>query len=314
MYDLIHIRVPNDLLDQYQINDDQIRKVLEVLNEQPNTRSLRFTGYIKNLSVWRSNEGLSIRGSWPKFILGNNLSSVNLREVKAVITILSNLLGIPIENAYVSQLEFGFNLPVKNPVWEYLAILESAAGYHRETNYKDSTNTFIQSERRISFYDKIKEVKRKTELPSNFTNENILRYEIKLSYPSRLLSLQGGMKVSDLTSMSIANSLIGIWLREYFSVVKNLEVIETPKIASLRDFTSFVMLKGSEDLGGKAGLLDLLKSLKYAGHLSSKTRHDIKRKITSLYKGNKMLTSNPLAEELDQIVLTIATFSILPPP
>ena len=164
---------------------------------------------------------VSFEGSLPKCQYGHNLKSLRLKEVKSLITVLSRDLGVPMYNAVVEYVEFAHNFIMNNAPAQYTAKLrgckELVTNNWYDTLYAE--NSYI----RLKFYDKIKEAKKKRELPKYNRDklpENLLRYEVTFKKDGLKDLFKQPLTTKSLWNKEVFMKFVVEWFGHYDDLTK----------------------------------------------------------------------------------------------
>jgi len=309
MYDTITISNARNT-SYLKTDDNLIRRILQQTGHLYSEQSDGYTGKYKNILVIKKNEVIVLRGSLAKLFYGDNLRHLHFSKVKELIDELSTVFHLSFDKAHLSRIDIGYNLPVNGSPEAYLECLTYARGYKQELFFRPHAKYFIQTEKRMLFYNKIKEIIKHNPIPMpKFGVTNILRYELRLFNPGRELGIKNGVLVEKLWQAEIANKLSAMWVTEYFKITKNRLFSITQDINSQRDFSQLISLLGCEALGGESALYGFVDALPFnsSGH-PQKIRGDIFRVINGLYSGPRFTKSPVIHSELDNLIL-IAAFS-----
>ncbi|MCD7940151.1 MAG: hypothetical protein LUH50_08810 [Bacteroides intestinalis] len=164
---------------------------------------------------------VSFEGSLPKCLCGHNLKTLSLREVKWLIMKLSKDLGVPMYEAVVESAEFAHNFSMKEPPIMYMQKLDAMKTF--KPNGWSGTKYMDNKEVRCKFYDKMKEAKKKRELPKYGKEnlpKNLLRYEVTF-YKKGLDKLFGrDIVAEELWSKQVFWTLVAEWFGYYEDMVK----------------------------------------------------------------------------------------------
>ena len=122
MYDKVKLWVDRAVIGRHF---PIIAPVLEEAKEQTDlaTGEIRTFGSVGGLKVSIYTGGVSIIGSLPKFIYGNNVCPFDRHSTQRAIEKLSDLFHINIADADVTGIEFGTNFLMKYKVSDYLSKL-----------------------------------------------------------------------------------------------------------------------------------------------------------------------------------------------
>lgn len=168
---------------------------------------------------------LSFNGSLPKFYFGNNLRHLDWNDFKNAIQMLSDNLGVDMNEAKLTRVDFGMNIEVNYPVNEYISCL--LAFPRLKTMRYDESVTFytVINSRSFIFYDKLKEMKKGLRYTSTvdltyLRNKNILRYELQLKKNLKERFRLRKFKVKHLLRNSIQHKLVEYWHNGYKKVIK----------------------------------------------------------------------------------------------
>ena len=172
------------------------------------------SGYLKNIKVSLQYDiitkiaiRLTVLGSVPKFLFNNNIASCSPSDIQTFIDTISSALDIDVSMAIVSWLDFGLNFCVTRPVPDYITAINRYPRIHK-SQYEGETVTFAAKSKSkvITFYDKIKEVKasknklQPTNIPQEFYDLNILRYEVRYrKQPYKKFKREKPIQLKDLT-------------------------------------------------------------------------------------------------------------------
>lgn len=168
---------------------------------------------------------LYFNGSLPKFYFGNNLAQLDCDTTREAIQELSDNLNVELNDATLTRIDYGINLILKYPIHRYISCLVEYPRLERN-QFKDSVTFFSKSgSKSFIFYDKIKELKNslKTafiQIPEEYHNRNILRYEIRLEQLLKQNLKSGRVKVKDLYDNTFQKRLMFLWLEGYEKVNK----------------------------------------------------------------------------------------------
>lgn len=151
----------------------------------------KVTGEIKayqwhanNLRVTCFQNGLSVKGSLPKYLCGDNVQTISSTDTAQALADISNLLGVDMAEAYVSYIEFGKTFMMDNAPVDYFAKLGDGGRYL--PRMQAGTTLYYgkqikRSAKGLIFYDKADEIASDGgTLPPLFDRANLLRYELRL--------------------------------------------------------------------------------------------------------------------------------------
>lgn len=188
----------------------------------------RATGEIKGYQWHVSNmlfkcfsNGISVKGSWPKFLYGDNVQTISTTDAGKAIADISSVMGVDMSNAIVSNLEFGKTFEMTNPPVDYFAKLGDGGRLPRQQ--VETTLYYGKLIKKpptiLAFYDKANEIASRGDvLPPLFDGVNLLRYEIRLH--GRLSKRYGIGNASALTDKAIYRALQRVYVSSYENIKK----------------------------------------------------------------------------------------------
>ena len=210
-------------------------------------------GKWRGRNVIATTDYVQFEGSLPKCLYGNNLRSLTLSEVKKLITKMSDDLGVPMNEAEVLDLEFAHNFIMQHQPIKYMNMLIGIPKF--KDNSWDGTRYFEYGGIRVKFYDKVKEAKKKRELPKyGDIPPYQLRYEVTFE-SNKLETIFGKTLImDDLWNKEVFWRLVSEWY-EYYELLENRpqssKDIDFNDFKSVKDFDKWVicMLNDEQNLG-----------------------------------------------------------------
>jgi hypothetical protein len=207
-------------------------KFLDNAREQVSleTGEVSVFGSYKNLRVHCYASGISLKGSLSKYELGDNLQRLTRGKVQMAIERLCDETLLNWKRAKVYRLDVGTCLVVKQPCSTYLKGLGELPRYQR-CEQGESSLLYTTSTKALSFYDKVREVRKKQErLPSAFEGLNVLRYEIQ--FRNRLKDV---FRVPEIFAETLYNETFYIqaltmWKDSYFAIHKQGKLKFNPEM------------------------------------------------------------------------------------
>jgi len=151
-------------------------------------------------------------------------------KVQMAIERLCDETSLNWKRAKVYRLDVGTCLVVKQPCSTYLRGLGELPRYQR-CEQGDNSLLYVTSTKALSFYDKVREVRRKQErLPSVFEGLNVLRYEIQ--FRNRLKDV---FRVPEIFAETLYNETFYIqaltmWKDSYFAIHKQGKLKFNPEM------------------------------------------------------------------------------------
>jgi hypothetical protein len=306
MYDSIILKNNKDLMDLYA-DDKMIKSILKDSGQPYSEHTGGYDGKYKNFYISKKDDTLFFKGSLAKLYYGNNIKHLHWSDASKAIDILSSKFRMPLHEAFLSRIDVGFNLPTKENVRNYLLCLDYARGYSQNRYYRPNGKYFLQSEKVMAFYDKIRESKQGTWADDQESkSRNLLRYELRLFNPCRQLGIKGGIQANQLSKPAFADQLLSHWVNEYFRIAKNRALLIPCNIQSQRDLSNFISLAGSKAIGGESAIYKLIDSLTLRNSCHpQKIRGDMYRSVEKLHSDLRYIKSEELESELDQLIMFI---------
>ena len=267
------------------------------------TGEVKTFGCVEGLKVSISAGGLSIIGSLPKFLFGNNVYPLNKRAAAQALEKLADALHIQVSEAVVTGIEFGANYLMKRPVAEYLSKLGTMPRFDRLQVAANSIRyggKGKQQPKVVAFYDKIADAATKgMEYPEDF--ENLLRYEIRLNgrLPYQLSVPE--VKASTLTKPDFYRQMVKYYQDSYFSISK-LNQIKTDVMSEIKTPTDAfnVLVARLISQTEQSQIEGFLDELKKAGVFADRKNYSrLKAKIQEVAHKSNITISDDLIKELD---------------
>ena len=284
-----------------------IAPVLEDAKEQTDlaTGETRTFGRVGGLKVSIYTGGISIIGSLPKFIYGNNVCSFDRHSTQRAIEKLSDIFHINIADADVTGIEFGTNFPMKHKVTDYLSKLGEMprlSRYHFEPSTLYYKGRGKNTPKVFAFYDKLSEAEAKgMDYPSGVSGENLLRYEMRLT--GRLKSQLGvaDLQASTLYDRTFYRKLVKLYQNSYYSISKNVQLKDNAmsEIKTVSDAINTLMarLLSQTDKAQIVAFLDELRAAQVFNDSKYYTR--LKNKINEIATKSDFVVTDELIRELD---------------
>ena len=232
-------------LDKHDCCKTDLNRIESLVNNGKvdlNTGELRSKiGRYKNMTIGNTTKSIFVTGSWATFYFGNNMQTLSCSQVRLAFEQMSDELQLPLSKANVTQLEFGANLIMFEPITLYIPLLQSYRNYKRNNTDAESVNFWPRTKpqnrlHELAFYDKKVQYRDMGKIiPPEFENQNVLRYEVRLHHSiNRQLNVDnvyGAM----LWGKEFFDHIGNKWLADYYEVVKsqsnvslNFENIRTP--------------------------------------------------------------------------------------
>ena len=293
MIDTLNLTISDFVLTE----ETKLRLKLRVETKENTGEITSIKGHLKNLFLSirpNANNGhdLFITGSIRKYYMGvPALDDLTYTQLWAALEMLSMDLGInfkQILTAKIRRIDIGITLQVPRPVIQYLHTIHSTPKLKKKGDQYDETIDFKGANKRITFYDKYKEVKKECQksgipgLKPTFDGKPLLRKNW-LRIELQFLKLSGTRKqLNNLTyvyelyrKMPV---LIERFLEEFSHVkfVSNALITLTKPLTKTLDILTMALLYTMIDCKTTLGLLDQLKS---QGIISSKKLTDTSKQV-----------------------------------
>ena len=176
-------------------------------------------------------------------------------------------------------------------------------------NYYNESILYRNGRRAMSFYDKIKEIKKKETISEYFLNKNVLRYELKFN--ARLkeqLNMDSEITVSQLFEKKFYLNIVSLWQNYYFSIEKHhkLKLSMPNGCSSVNELIKQFALIGMKSAGGLPVAIGLLNNMKIKKQINRQQYYRQKKKLKSMYQNEKYIEKNECIKELDEKINEIA--------
>lgn len=299
MYDTVDFYLPMEAIKDFSIDDFLLNLSGITEHSKLDDGYTSFSGNLKNLRVFKSEKGIKVTGSLAKFYLGDNCQTLTRSDTKRAINLLSQLLSIPIEKAFVRRLDFGTNIIVNHKPKLYFKYLGELNKYLRQP--QGSTLYYSNSLRRLVFYDKISEIKKeRIPIPKIWENRNVIRYEIRfLSRLSKQFNLSE-LKASTLYDEKFYISLVNRWVSEYLSIQKiQLLSIKSSNMNSPKDFIKLLAIMGIQAIGHDKIMMEVEALREKKVFQKPEYYSRLKKEIKYLYNHPTLTEKSDLVDELD---------------
>ncbi len=311
MYDKVRLVLYADSISEFYNWCEVLERIQPVLYR---------ADYSGGKGIWRgrritANEKyISFEGSLPKSLYHHNLKTLSLKEVEECIMQLSKDLNIPMYLATVEEVEIAHNFTLNHPPILYLKKLNGPKNFKERTF---ETTKYIEGDGvSIKFYDKIKEAKKKRELPKYNREElpsNLLRYEVTFPQKKLIQIFDREIKANDLWNKYVFWNLVAEWFEYYNRIEKlpnNCWDIKFHNFKCPKDFIAWCICCADS----VQNLYDYIKNeiFKYRENPRYEDRilhQQIKNWINKAQKWKKAnLISSPLTEELTNKIDEFITY------
>jgi len=237
MYDKLHLHYNYDD-NGYPDTDKIIYKISDVNHSEYANGSTCTSGSLDNLRVNINEMSVTIKGSLAKYYLGNNFQTLSQKITSEAIEKLFDDLNLDINLCKVSRIDLSTNFTTDFKPTLYYDYLDSLMRFQRLV--QPDSLYYQQGSKRLLFYDKTEWAKQmRIEIPKQFEDQNILRYEMVLNKGITKYFNTDEILVKDLHGDSMYSRLVEEWYNFYNRIEKKSSkeiVLNTHNIKSPKDF------------------------------------------------------------------------------
>ncbi|MEB2787336.1 phage/plasmid replication domain-containing protein [Algoriphagus persicinus] len=300
MNDTANFNLPMDRIGSFDINHIllKIPDLMTTIHKIDDT--VTHQGHIGgNYKIVLNEKGVRLYGSLPKYYNSHNFDSLNITDTKRAIEKLSDELLLPVTKSKVSRLDIiPQNIITTYKPQNYYPYFTTSKyfqkiGHQKSIEYRNHKKSKI-------LYDKTAQAKSKREnIPTHWTNKNILRYELRLMnrLPTHFNMLE--VKASDLYSEKFRILCLNKWYEE-FNSINTLNTISNnmENIKTTSDVMEYLALEGLSSIGYENALkfIDFLKEKKTMSNKEAYSR--AKAKIKQLANSKNITEQSELITEL----------------
>jgi hypothetical protein len=263
-----------------------------------------------------NDSNLTIHGSIPKFIYGNNFQGITKEDVTNAFDNLGHVIGADLYQGNVTRVDYASNLFMDyNPKLYYRFFGDSYK--FKRINY--GTSVAWKGNRGQARYKTIEDKTAwakdtRNKIPDTFQDKNIIRYENRLTTANRISHVLGmGSKKATLKDVLRIDNLLKIhddWKRQFFKIQKQNNLIDYSKYMQ-QDYytpqealTCYIMSLMNE--AGEEGSEDFMKFIREGqklgtGQTGYNNTSKFKKKIKAL-KTNWIRNENDMICEIDEKV------------
>lgn len=277
---------------------------LERISEVVNEDAYKVYGQLKNLKIGVFSEGVSIKGSLPKFFLNDNFQTLQRSDTERCIEELSDLLQLPIDKAKITRLDIAQNFIVDHEPNLYYSYLGNCQYFKRLP--QENSLYYRTSSRTILFYDKIVEGKKSSYLPpSVWVNQNVLRYEYRLTQRiAKTLNMEV-LRANDLYNEKVYIMLLNKYIQEYENIEKKqILKLNYSKMRSPKDFHKQMLALYYQRLGNE--LYQIIEEMRSNNQFDKKEYYSrLKKEIREYCNQPEIISKTDLLEELNKKVRAV---------
>ncbi len=294
-----------DLLDAIPGKLDNVKKTTF------NDNVVIFTGYLGNLKVSVSKQGVKVKdSSFCKWVLGDNFQTLSRGDTRQAIEKLSDLLHLPMDRATVTRIDVATNLIMKHEKGVYFNHLGNLQYYKR---LEQPNGLYYSTANKVLlFYEKVHEQTDKEQpIPEMYQGRDVLRYEQR--YKRRLLQCFNlpELRASTLYDPAFYVNLINRWRSEYERIKKLNDIhLDYNMIKTKKDQARQAILFYVKERGGELAVIKEIKEAYKRGELTGKQAHDLKEQVEEACKCDLLTSRSDVIEELDKKVKEAARFHL----
>lgn len=282
MYDRVnlalHVPDPRAVLDRLHV---------EATDTRAKDPLPTYRGHLGPFRFALRGDRLGLRGSLARFVgLGVAPHCVGALAVPA----LECAIGVPVGSASVGRLEVFADLRLSEPCACYLPLFLDLAR-HTPAWRRGRLIKFETVKRGLLFYDKAAELR----VP---VSGGLMRVELDWARGGLSKDFGRPVQLADLAQPEFGEWAAGEWARYYRAVVKGRELSLT---VSTRHFSAQLQAIGLETLG-VPNVLAQIKASRRAGHTSSSTASDWRRKVLKLATDPRFTHPSERIAEVDEAV------------
>ena len=306
MYDSVKLYLPEERAGTELLAHTP--QLLECTTEHFRAGKVVISGYLNNLKVAVSNEGLSVNGSLAKYWMDDNIQTLRRQDTEQAIESLSDELHLPVSEANVSRVDFAHNFIMRYEPEVYYNYLGESQYFKR---FNQPESLYYNNGNRVKlFYDKKSEAKAKAyELPEIWRGKHILRYEIR--YKRRLSKQfkEPEVKAGTLPDEQFYIKLVDRYVSDYQDIHKNPQIhFDIEKMSSPKEFWRQLALMKVEEIGQNK-LMELIDEWRAKDVFSKPEYYSrLKKEIRELCKKNETSESVPVIEELDSKISALKRY------
>ena len=271
-----------------------------------------YRGYIKNMQVYKNINCVTIYGSLPKYLQGENITPLDREKIKLAIKKLEGDIGFSFKNAFVCSVEFGISVKTQEKPFEYLSLFGYPKRLTRVVFSKwNETETVTYTSGKGSFaftaYDKRKEMlAKKNDEPPFFANSNVLRLEHKILGRKGIKAKFGrDLSAYDLFNEDVYKAFQELFLKAYEDIDKMGRLVYSDKLEKLTP--SRIRKLQAEQYRQKYPneYQYFIQGAKEAGKLSPRNLEEIRRADRKFNRDVSISDRNILIKELDAYILDV---------
>lgn len=291
MYDTVKL--------QLNCLEEEKRYLLSNFNFQQNTRvpskrwSHDWSYQLDNLIIKIYTSYITIEGSLAQFYYGENLHLLGREEIKQAIDLLSGILQLDINSAYVTRIDIAATFEMSHNAKCYFPFLGGCARRKKNLDYETTRYYNSKGEKNPQssvFYDKGNQLWKK-ESP-------LLRFECKWNGRLRKqLDYDRPITAATLSDPEFYRNIVLKWMNKYFDIEKINIPVYDPNICNttskaLKFLTSYLLKSISEK--ERMNIIEFLQN-----GLNAQERCRFNKNLKELIGDSSMTKEEPLITELN---------------
>ena len=276
----------------------------EIINRE--TGEMTWSGNLQNFRVWGGAGRLWLKGSLPKFYLGNNIETLTREETGQAIGKLSDALGEPLAEAEVFRLDIGRTFEVNRAPSDYWRDIITPARMKRH-EFGLETLTLYNRQRAISFYDKQAETHRAGAKPteraeakretSYLSHANLLRVEVQFKRRLRHALGWRDIRAATLSDAAFFERAVSEWAAIYFRLKRGRHV-RLPEEIDVKAILNWLAASRLQEIGVQE-FLDVIEAERRGGRINKGQAFRLRRKLIDLARLEAIAAESDAARELD---------------
>jgi hypothetical protein len=268
------------------------------------------------IHAFLGDNSLTIYGSIPKFINGNNFEGITKSKIESAFDNLSEVIGSDLYCGKVTRVDYAGNIFMDNSPKLYYKFFGDSYKFKR---LEFSSNIAWQGTRGQARYKTIEDKTvwandTRNEIPYLYQDKNIIRYENRLKSSNRIAHVMGmGGNTPTLSDVLKPENIIEIhkdWKRQYLKIKKQNNLIDFTKYMQ-KDYYSpqeaydcLVMSLIQE--AGEEQIQEFMKFIREGkkfgtGQTGSNNTYKFRKKIDRL-RANWIRKNNDMIMEIDKAV------------
>lgn len=267
-------------------------------------------GKLAGFHVRETAGGLIVKGSLPKYLMGNNVQPLTRQAVEEALLKLQEQAGWDLTASLLLQVEIGNTFIVNKSPSLFFASWGEVPRYKKAVYTGAGVESVTYFTKSISFtaYDKKIEARdTKQDIPPLFKDSELMRLELQIK---RELKKQIGqpLSVMSLANRAIYSKLIDRWGAFYFRIPKGRTLLlDTSKVITPSDFEKAIMAFGVQGIG-QDNLYKILGDLESKGVFGKTQVSRARKSIREALQDKRLTVSDSLTAELDTKVREVCFY------